>query len=67
VTDVHDAGQSVRLRHFTESMGCVEPAPPSTPYVDECYANFRRLGGSDQMFCDDPYFGGKSDTVSRVY
>jgi len=48
-------------------MGCVEPAPPSTPYVDECYANFRRLGGSDQMFCDDPYFGGKSDTVSRVY
>ena len=51
--------QSIHLRHYTESQGCVEPALPSTPHIDECYANFRRLGASDQMFCDDPYFGGK--------
>ena len=49
----------VHLRHYTAALGCVDASPASTSVVDECYDNFQRLGG-EQIFCDDPYFGGDS-------
>ena len=47
-----------QLRHYTASLGCVDPKAGGPVHIDPCYENFRRLGGTGQQYCDDPYFGG---------